>query len=301
MKSNGALLPSAAIVFSAALWGSMWIPLHALHDGGLPGTWIAFFVYGVPAFILAPWTLRRGFGTLWRHWRMLSLIGVFTGICNVFYAIGVVYGDVAMVILLFYLNPVWSAILERIALKSRISRWRACAVALGLMGMWVLVGGDGGLPLPNDIAEWMGLIAGFAWAVALVVMRVSGEVDQFDKAFSQYVCALLIGGIIIGTGIFPGEIAWGEVAWPRAFGIILAIGIIWVLPGLLLSFWGAARLSPTRASMLFMAEVIVGVGSAAFLGVSDLGWRHAIGGGLIVAAGLLDGLTDANSSEKAKA
>ncbi len=301
MNSGGALLPSAAIVFSAALWGSMWIPLHVVRDAGLPGTWIAFLVYGIPAFVLAPWTLRRGLGALRRHWRLLTLIGAFTGLCNVLYAVGVVHGDVAMVILLFYLNPVWSAILERIALKSRISRWRASAVALGLLGMWVLVGGDGGMPLPHDAAEWAGLVAGLAWAAALVAMRVSGNIDQLDKAFSQYAFALLIGGLVIIAGIFPGEVAWGGISWPSTLLVILAIGIIWVLPGLLLSFWGAARVSPTRASMLFMAEVIVGVGSAAMLGESEIGPRQAIGGGLVLAAGFLDGWTDSETSGKVKA
>jgi drug/metabolite transporter (DMT)-like permease len=297
MKMGGALLPSAMIVLSSALWGSMWIPLHVVRDAGVAGTWLAFLVYGIPAFFLAPWSFRAGPRRLLRHWRLLAPIGFFTGLCNVLYVIGVSYGDVAMVILLFYVNPVWSALLERLALKTAITRWRMGAIVLGMAGMWVLIAGDGTLATHAGGVELVGLLAGFAWAAALVLMRVSGDVDHLDKAFSQYFFALLIGGAIIALGVFPASSAWADISWSFVLPWILAIGIVWVLPGLLLSFWGAARISPTRASMLFMSEVIVGVGSAALLGESQLTWRHAVGGAMIIAAGFLDGLTD----EKAKA
>ena len=299
MKSTHPFLPSAAFLLSAALWGSVWIPVHVVRDAGLPGTWIAFLAYGLPAFILAPWSLRNGPGQLMRHWRILGLIGLFTGVCNVLYAIGIAYADVAMVILLFYVNPVWSALLEWAVLKTRIKGWRACAILIGLAGMWVLVAGDGALAISEGGLEWVGLLAGLAWAAALVTMRIGGSVDHMDKAFSQYVFGLVIGALVVIAGIFPGEVAWSEVAWPRALFWVLATGCLWVLPGMLLSFWGAARVSPTKASMLFMTEVLVGVGSAALLGESELDWRHLVGGGMIIAAGILDGVTDRETEAKA--
>jgi len=292
MTRSGTFLPSAAIIISAALWGSIWIPVHVVRDFGLPGTWVAFLIYGFPALLLAPWSLRSGVGPFFKNWRILAILGLFTGICNVLYAIGIAYGDVAMVLLLFYVNPVWSAIFERIALKSKISRWRKAAIGLGLAGMWVLIGGSGTLAVPIGSIEWVGLFAGISWAAALVVMRVAGHVDNMDKAFSQYAFGFVIGGIIIVLGIFPGEVDWTAISWPLALLWAAATGCIWVLPGMLFCFWGAARVSPTRTSMLFMTEVVVGVGSAALLGESEIGWRHVIGGSMIIAAGIFDGLTD---------
>ena len=111
---HSALLPSFAIVLSAAFWGSMWMPLHAAYGTGLSGAWAAWMVYGVPAFLVLPLILRDGGrGLLAGGWPLLWL-GVSTGICNYLYAASVVYGDVARVVLLFYVNPVWSVLLERL-------------------------------------------------------------------------------------------------------------------------------------------------------------------------------------------
>jgi drug/metabolite transporter (DMT)-like permease len=93
---------------------------------------------------------------------------------------------------------------------------------------------------------------------------------------------------VLALGVFPGQTAWDAVDWPMAVLWIAIIAGVWVLPGLLLSFWAAARLSPTRASMLFMAEVVVGVVTAAIWTDYPFGWREAVGGIIIVSAGVLE-------------
>lgn len=282
------LLPSLAIILSATFWGSMWMPLHAAYDTGLSGAWAAWMVYGVPAFVVLPLILRdRGRGLLSGGWPLLWL-GMSTGICNYLYAASVVYGDVARVVLLFYVNPVWSVLLERTVLKSPITPGRAAALAVGLIGMLVLNYDGEGLPLPRSVAEWGGLAAGFCWAVGLVTMRMTPHIGMVEKAFLQYVVAMVFGGAVLALGVFPSQADWSAVDWPRAILWITIIAGVWVLPGLLLSFWAAARLSPTRASMLFMAEVVIGVATAAIWTDYPFGWREAIGGAIIVSASVLE-------------
>lgn len=282
------LLPSLAIILSATFWGSMWMPLHAAYDTGLSGAWAAWMVYGVPAFVVLPLILRdRGRGLLSGGWPLLWL-GMSTGICNYLYAASVVYGDVARVVLLFYVNPVWSVLLERTVLKSPITPGRAAALAVGLIGMLVLNYDGEGLPLPRSVAEWGGLAAGFCWAVGLVTMRMTPHIGMVEKAFLQYVVAMVFGGAVLALGVFPSQADWSAVDWPRAILWIAIIAGVWVLPGLLLSFWAAARLSPTRASMLFMAEVVIGVATAAIWTDYPFGWREAIGGAIIVSASVLE-------------
>jgi len=286
--ARGALLPSLAIIVSAVFWGSMWMPLRAAYGSGLGGAWVAWMIYGLPALLVLPFILRnRGRGLAAGGWPLLWL-GVSTGICNYLYAASVVYGDVARIVLLFYVNPVWSVLLERAILKARITPGRAAALALGLAGMFILNYGGGGLPLPRNFSEWGGLAAGFCWAVALVMMRMTPHIGMTEKAFLQYVTAMIVGGLILALGIFPGQADWSAVDWPAAILWVAIVAGIWVVPGLLLSFWGAARLSPTRASMLFMAEVVVGVGTAAIWTDNPFGWREAIGGAIIVSASVLE-------------
>ncbi|WP_119300819.1 DMT family transporter [Dongia deserti] len=282
------MLPSLAILVSATFWGSMWMPLHAAYGTGLSGAWVAWIIYGVPAFLVLPLILRdRGRGLLAGGWPLLWL-GVSTGICNYLYAASVVYGDVARVVLLFYVNPVWSVLLERAILRTPLTPGRTVALAVGLTGMFVLNYDGQGLPLPRTIAEWGGLAAGFFWAVGLVTMRMTPHVGMAEKAFLQYVAAMITGGAVLALGVFPAQTDWSAVNWPVAIFWIAIIAGIWVLPGLLLSFWAAARMSPTRASMLFMAEVVVGVVTAAIWTDYPFGWREAIGGSIIVSASVLE-------------
>ena len=293
---NG-LLPGLAIVVSATFWGSMWMPLHALDGAGLSGAWSAWLIYGLPALVFMPFALRKGIGGLVGGGWPLFWLGVSTGICNYLYAASVVYGDVARIVLLFYVNPVWSVLLERIFLGARINRGRATALAIGLAGMCILNYDGNGLPLPRSAAEWGGLIAGFCWAGGLVAMRMTPKVGMVEKAFVQYIAALLCGGLILALGIFPAQVDWTAIDWGRALFWIALIAGIWVLPGLLLSFWAAARLSPTRASMLFMAEVVVGVVTAAIWTDYPFGWREGLGGLIILSAGLVEILFGTHKGE----
>jgi len=295
LPRQSVLLPSLAIVVSAAFWGSMWMPLYQAYGAGLSGAWVAWMIYGLPSILVLPFVLRDGGrGLLAGGWPLLWL-GVSTGICNYLYAAGVVYGDVARVVLLFYVNPVWSVLLERIVLKTPLTPGRGAALLVGLAGMVILNYDGQGLPLPRNIAEWSGLAAGFCWAIGLVTMRMTPHVGMAEKAFLQYVTAMIFGGLVLAFGVFPAQADWSAVNWPVAILWILIIAGIWVLPGLLLSFWAAARMSPTRASMLFMAEVMVGVVTAAIWTDYPFGWREAVGGVVIVSAGILEVLFGAHT------
>ncbi len=244
-------------------------------------------VYGAPLFVMLPLiVLRRG---RLGHFGLAALwVGATSGICNTFYAIGVIYGDVGKVVLLFYLNPIWSAILERVILKTPITRARLATIVIGFAGMAVLVGSDGGFPLPHGLAEWFGVLASIFWALSLIGMSLSGSAGIIPKTFFQFVFGLLTSALILSMQWFAGDpypqIGQVTAALPW---IIVAV-VLWIVPGMGLSFWAVGLMSPTRAAILFMVEAVVGVLSAAVLTDEPFGWREIIGGVMILGAGLLD-------------
>ncbi|HEY4161420.1 MAG TPA: EamA family transporter, partial [Dongiaceae bacterium] len=63
------------------------------------------------------------------------------------------------------------------------------------------------------------------------------------------------------------------------------------IPSQALLFWGARRISPVRTSMLLMTELLSGILTAALLSGDPISWQQALGGALILAAGLGDILT----------
>jgi len=280
-------LPTIAILVSAMLWGSIWIPLRQITGTGLSGAWASLLVYGAPFFVMLPLVLigRGRFGSfgLAAFW-----VGATAGICNTFYSMGVIYGAVGKVVLLFYLNPIWSAILERLILKTPITTTRLATIVLGFAGMAVLVGNEGGIPLPHGLAEWFGVLASLFWALSLIGMAVSGSAGVIPKTFYQFAFGLICSGALLVLQVFPGSLvpATGELTGALPWAVVAVL--VWIIPGMGLSFWAVGRMSPTRAAILFMLEAVVGVVSAAILTDEPFGWREIIGGVMILGAGLLD-------------
>ncbi|MDY0882932.1 DMT family transporter [Dongia soli] len=287
-KKNGTTLPTIAVLIAAALWGSFWIPLRQITETGISGAWATILVYGGPLVLMLPIVAFRGkragsfgWGALW--------VGAASGICNTFYGMGFIEGEVSKVMLLFYLNPIWAALLERTILKTPIVRSRQLTILLGFLGMAVLVSGNGSvLPLPRNISEWFGVIAGFFWALSMVGMRYSGEGDIIPKSCYQFLFGLVGCGIILFSGLFPGEL-WpqpGQLAAAMPWTVITVF--LWIFPTMVLAFWGISFMSPSKASILFMLEAIVGVVSAAIFTDEPFGWREIVGGLLILSAALFD-------------
>jgi drug/metabolite transporter (DMT)-like permease len=161
----------------------------------------------------------------------------------------------------------------------------------GLAGRW---------PVPSNAAEWMGLIAGICWAIALVATNVARSSSVIDKTTMQFCCAAVMGIVLVMAMDTNG-------AWPSVAGIkatlpwVLATAGFWIVPAIGLSLWGATRMPPARASMLLMLEVVVGLGTATWLAGEELGINKLVGGALIMSASLADAWGSAKSDRKAAA
>lgn len=286
------VVPSVAVLLSAVLWGSIWIPLRQIAGAGLSGGWTSLMVYGAPFFVMLPLVLL-GRGRLGHFGLAAIWIGATSGICNTFYAVGVVYGSVGKVVLLFYLNPIWSAILEWIVLKAPVSKARIATIIIGLAGMAVLVGDESGFPLPHSLAEWFGVFASIFWAMSLIGMAISGSAGVVPKTFFQFLFGLLASAGVLALNLFPGQQIPDSGQLTHALPWIVVSVVLWIIPGMGLSFWAVGHMSPTRAAILFMLEAVVGVVSAAILTDEPFGWREIIGGMMILGAGMLDVLAGA--------
>lgn len=289
-----ALIPSLAVAASAVFWGTTWIPLREIAGPGVPVSWSGALIYILPALAVLPMILVRRRQVIAGGWPLLmAALGV--GACNGLFAVSMTLGEVGMAILLFYLNPIWATVLERIFIGTPITRNRLVGIALGLLGMVALQGLAGRWPFPSNVSEWLGFLAGFCWAAGLVATNMARESSMIEKTFLQFVFAALSGvALVFALGLFNG--------WPTVDGLtgslpwILAAAGLWVVPAMGLSLWGASRMSPARASMLLMLEVLVGVGSAAWLAGEDLGLNKLIGGALILSASLVEAWGSAKSN-----
>ncbi len=269
------------------MWGTWWIPLRQLDQAGVSSTWANAAPMFLPLFILLPFVVTR-----WRRiaasgWQVYAA-GFLIAAVVALYAEGLLRGQVARVVLLFYLTPVWSAIGGRIFLGVPITHRRMLTIVLGLTGMAVVFGADAGLPLPTNIAEWMALTSGILWAGGLVILNRIEAVPLFDKIFVQF---LFLGIIYLGLSSIPGGGSWTlpvlHNIGPAMFWIA-ALALLWVLPLMFLSMYAGGKIDPAKVSILLTLEVVIGITTAALLTDEPFGPREGVGAVLIVTAGLVE-------------
>jgi drug/metabolite transporter (DMT)-like permease len=298
-QANSVLVPSLAVAASAVFWGTTWIPLREIDGPGVPAEWSGLLIYLVPALLVLPMILIRQ-GQIRAGGMPLLIAAVAVGACNGLFAVSMVFGEIGMVILLFYLNPIWATVLERVVIGTPIAGFRWAGIGLGLLGLVALQGLAGRWPFPANAAEWMGLLAGVCWAVGLVATNVARSASMIEKTFLQFVFAAITAGLLILM------LGWADTVptldgLGASIGWILAAAAFWVVPAMGLSLWGASRMSPARASMILMLEVLVGVGSAAWLAGEELGLNKFVGGALILSASLVEAWGSAKADREAGA
>jgi uncharacterized membrane protein len=170
---------SIALVLGGALWGAIWIPLRALEAAGLGGAWAGLVIYAGAALAMGLGLILsrrplRGLGL------PLVLSGLATGAAFSLYSSSLAMTEVVRAILLFYLTPVWGTLLGIAFLGERLTTPRLAALVLALIGLVVVLGGDG-FPRPRSAGDWLALASGFSWALgALLVYRAeeAGPVEQ---------------------------------------------------------------------------------------------------------------------------
>jgi drug/metabolite transporter (DMT)-like permease len=254
--------------------------VHELSAGGSLATTIGFLI---PLAVLAPVALRRRRRTL-EGLRELAAPGFFLALGIALYTEGIVRGEIARVILLFYLAPVWSTLLARVVLGQRITGRRVATIVLGLAGMLVIFGTGAGVPLPRSGADWMGLGGGAAWAVALVASNRDRTPPLFDRVLVHFV---FLGPVFFGVTLLPGGAAAAsfDLASASRFAPwLLAFALIWMLPVVWLTLYGAGHVEPGRFAILLMFEIVVGLTTAALFADEPLGPREIAGAALIIAA-----------------
>ena len=275
--------PETVIAISGALWGLYWIPVRHLEARGVGVVWttLGLFVVGLALFV--PILIRHPPARAAFTPRMLAT-GLLTGGAFVLYSISIVLTEVVTAILLFYLSPVWATVLGRVLLAERFTGSRLAALALGLGGLWVVLGGESGVPLPRNPGDWCALAAGVAWALG------SLRVHQ-DSAISSvvHVTSLFIGGmaVIVIVSLLPAMSGPAPVVTAQAAALVLVLALLSMVSawGIL---WGARLVSPGRAGLLLMMEVITGLATAATLAGEPFGLPQTVGSALIVAAALVE-------------
>ncbi len=282
---NATMLPAFAVAASAMAWGVWWIPVRALAAAGLSGDWVSLAVYMLAVALLLPLAVARRARFAAGGIELLA-IGLCLGFALTAWNRAVLTGELVRVVLLFYLCPIWATGYAREILRQPVRGQRALAIGLGLAGAAVVLGFEGGMPLPRAEGEWFALAAGVLFALAATLTRRGGDGGGFEKTFAAFAAAAVSACVLLVVAPVGAAPAAAEL-W-RALPLLAGIAVLWLLPQTWLLIWGAERLDPGRVSLLLLIEIVVAAVSAALFAGEPFGWREFGGCVLILSAGAVE-------------
>ncbi len=276
-----------AIAAGAGLWGLFWYPLRLLDQNGIPGLWAVTLVLGATA-IVSLFPLLHFRPRLDGNRRAFCTIGLGIGISTVFYFAGMILSDVVRVIFLFYLLPIWSMLSARLLYGVSISRSQMAVVVLALGGLFLLLGGDGNLPVPRAMGDWFGLLAGFFWGLSLTLLRGAPDIDPVAATTAPFLfgapIALAFAVFFHLSGIDRSTVENSLNLNPANLSIAFALGAFLLWPSMFGQVWGARMVPSTTAALLTMSEILVATVSAWLIVGTNLTTAGFMGGAIIVVA-----------------
>jgi drug/metabolite transporter (DMT)-like permease len=249
-----------------------------LEQAGLAGTWLAFIAY-LAAFIVFWPFARHSLDGFSRHKAEVLVLTIAAGWTNTAFVLAVLEGEVVRVVLLFYLSPLWTALLGRWLLSEPLTSKTAVMLLLGLGGAVVMMWDPDLGTVPLNQADALAISAGTAFAVNNVMTRRITGLGVRAKAHIAFLGVVLVAFAFIGLGGVPLP----EAATSAWLGAVL-LGLLGFLLSTVAVTYGVSRMPVQRSAVIMLFELIVGALTAWWLAGEAVGWQEWVGGALILAA-----------------
>ena len=279
-------LPETVALLVALMWGLWWIPVRYLNQIGFNGIWGGWTINLAATLVLLFFVITL------RRFKVVSPRALAGAFCIGFgvsaYAGALSFTHVANAVLLFYLAPAWSTIIE-CSFLGRKWRWQSLlAIGSSLMGMVLIFGGNL-IFVELRIGDAMALLSGIVWSIGIALI-FSSETKGKITILSFYCMA---------SSVIIGLLFW-IVAGPT-FGALpviddiinkgpkaLVIGAIYFTPLIFLSIWTTTLIAPALVCFLLSFEILSGIGSSALLLAEPFGLIQIAGTVFIVLGAVVE-------------
>ncbi|MEY8839493.1 EamA family transporter, partial [Cribrihabitans sp. XS_ASV171] len=191
MKRPAAELRPVLLAFlAAALWGLWWVPVRWLEARGVPGAMTGVTINAGAALACLSWVAWRGIPM---RMPLRSAVGAgLVGLAVSSYSVALTEGQVVRAVLLFYLAPAWSKLIEWGVLGLRWGWSSTLALVAALVGAVLVLGGDVSLA-GFDFADLLAVLSGMAWAGGAALIFLEPGTRAAPLASATALAACLIG------------------------------------------------------------------------------------------------------------
>jgi drug/metabolite transporter (DMT)-like permease len=273
--------PTLGLLYAATFWGFVWYPSRLLEQAGLAGTWLTLSAYLAAFLFFLPFA-RHSLEGFARHRAEILALIIAAGWTNTAFVLAVLEGEVVRVVLLFYLSPLWTALLGRWLLSEALTRQTAVMLALGLSGAVVMMWEPSLGRVPLNTSDVLAVSAGMAFAMNNVMTRRITGLGVRAKAHVAFLGVVLVSLAFIGIGQVPMP-----RIEPAVWGGAVLLGLLGFLLSTVAVTYGVSRMPVQRSAVIMLFELIVGAFSAWWLAGEGVSLRDWIGGGLILAAAMV--------------
>ena len=273
-----------AVATSACCFGAIPVLVSLAVGTGASLTSVLAYRYAIAAVVLAAMVVisRESFATR-RQAVWIIIVGGGGQTLVAFLGLSALeYVPVATSTFLFYTFPAWVALGAAIRRTERITRTRAMALGLSLLGITVMIGGSATLAgsLPGVL---LALSAAISYSVYIPAM------EHLQKGLNARATALLV---CIGAGIAFLVLAALDasltVAMHRtAWLVIVTLAIVSTVAAFQLFLSGLSVLGPVRTAILSTVEPFFAALMGAWLLAQPLTVATIAGGALIIGAVVL--------------
>ena len=281
--------PNLTVIIACLFWGTYWIPLRYIDNNNNSSVWPLFLSFLLLALILIK-PLIKSITNVFINRNYFFLFGCFFAALGIaLYSESLLRGEIAKVVVLFYLCPIWGTIFAKFILKHKFTLKRIFSIILGIIGLEIIIGFEKGIILPSTIVEWIALLAGIVWAMSMTLFNLAKTTSGIEKTS---LTAFFIPFIYLFLCLIPGGrnliMSNNLLSIDTIYIWIVLFAIIWLLPSILLTFFSVEVLDPGRINILLAFEVAVGFLSAALLTSEIIGFREYIGAIFVVSACFVD-------------
>jgi len=285
-QTRGALL----VMGAGFLWGTSGVVVKAIYsmtNVGPISLALYRLVFAVPILALFAYLKRYRFSLTRREFCIFAGFGFCSLTAfEILYLTSFEYTTVQHATALLYTAPAFVAVLSWSILRENVTRGKLLAVALSVLGAFLIVGLARGVPPfaeRTQIGDWLAISSGLAYSSWYLFGKILSKDREPAVVATLGMCfgaLFLIPLTLLTQGLTPPN---GLLAW----GLVAEIGIVPTASAYMLYFGGLRLIEATKASVFAIMEPLSASVFGYFLLHETFAYDSFIGFVLIISSILL--------------